>query len=88
MTRLQKVRVGLTGTAVLLFLSGCAVGPGTPLLAALKTEPGLVSTNVPSSQAFGPPVGAGVASGLINPHDRRATEAYLETLAPRQSPAR
>lgn len=83
MARFYKVRIGVSGAAVLGLLTGCAVGPGTPLLDALKTDPGKVSTNVPAPGTFGPPAGADVSYGLINPDERRATEEYLETLAPR-----
>ena len=80
MTRSFK---GLTGVALGLLLvpAGCAVGPGTPLVDALKTNPGPQSANVPPPKGYGPPIGTGVSSGLINPRDREATEAYLESLA-------
>jgi len=66
---------------LLLGLSSCAVGPGTPLLDALKTTPGEANGNVPPPKGYGPPAGTVESSGLINSKDREATEAYLESLA-------
>jgi len=84
--RLNRIFKRVTGgmTAALLALAaGCAVGPGTPLVDALKTEPGAHSANVPPPKGYGPPIGTGVSAGLINPQKRAATEAYLESLANR-----
>ncbi|GAB4576500.1 MAG: hypothetical protein Tsb0019_00110 [Roseibium sp.] len=77
----RRVLGGIFAAALLVPLGGCAVGPGTPLIDALKTEPGQGSANVPPPTGYGPPVGTGVSSGLINPTERRQTEAYLESLA-------
>lgn len=82
-TKNQKAGTVMALGALLLFATGCAVGPGTPLIDALKTNPGQGSTNVPPPKGYGPPVGVGQSSGLINPNDREATEAYLESLAAR-----
>ena len=64
-----------------LMLSACSVGPGTPLIVALKADKSRLNGNVPQPKGYGPPVNAGVSSGLINPEDRKKTEAYLESLA-------
>ncbi|MBN9670331.1 hypothetical protein [Roseibium aggregatum] len=64
-----------------LWLCSCAIGPGTPLVDALKANPGTVSSNVPPPKGYGSPVGGAEASGLINARDREATEAYLKSLA-------
>jgi hypothetical protein len=77
----RRVRDGIWTAGLLALLGGCAVGPGTPLLDALKTEPGQGSTNVQAPAGYGAPVGTGVSSGLINPAERRQTEAYLKSLA-------
>jgi len=70
------------GLTLLFGLSACAVGPGTPLVDALRTEPGHGSANVPAPEGYAATVYTGESSGLINPKEREATEAYLETLAP------
>jgi hypothetical protein len=77
------VRTGaLAGSVILaLGLSACAVGPGTPLIDALKTNPGKGSTNVPAPKGYGAVVNPGESSGLINPKERQATEEYLRSLA-------
>jgi hypothetical protein len=82
-TRNQKAGTVMALGALLLFEAGCAVGPGTPLIDALRTNPGQGSTNVPPPSGYGTPDGVGQSSGLINPDDREATEAYLESLATR-----
>ncbi|MBO6891367.1 MAG: hypothetical protein JJ866_05430 [Roseibium sp.] len=66
---------------VLLLPTGCAVGPGTPLVDALKGPPAHQKGNVPAPEGYGQPLYAGQSSGLINPQDREATEAYLDSLA-------
>ncbi len=71
----------ISWVALLFLLSACAVGPGTPLIDALKTEPGRGSSNVPPPKGYGPQITAGESTGLINPKERRATEAYLKSLA-------
>ncbi|WFE87830.1 hypothetical protein K1718_16875 [Roseibium porphyridii] len=68
-------------STLLLALASCAVGPGTPLVDALKTDPGPRNTNVPAPKGYGPIVNTGEPRGLINPEDRKQTEAYLESLA-------
>ncbi|GAB2187202.1 hypothetical protein LAB1_45120 [Roseibium sp. LAB1] len=64
-----------------LGLSACAVGPGTPLFDALKTNPGQGNGNVPAPKGYGAIANPGESSGLINPKERKETQAYLETLA-------
>lgn len=64
-----------------LTLTACSVGPGTPLIVALKADKSQLNGNVPKPRGYGPPINAGVSSGLINPEDRKETEAYLEALA-------
>jgi hypothetical protein len=66
---------------LLLGLSACAVGPGTPLLDAMKTPAGKGNGNVPSPKGYGVIVNPGESSGLINPEERKETQAYLESLA-------
>ena len=74
--------LALGGCLLLAFgLSACAVGPGTPLLDALKTEPRQGRGNVPAPKGYGAIVNPGESSGLINPKERQETQAYLETLA-------
>ncbi len=63
-----------------LALSACSVGPGTPLIVALKADKSQLNGNVPKPKGYGPPVNAGVSSGLINPEDREETATYLESL--------
>jgi hypothetical protein len=77
----RRVRDGVLTAGLLVLLGGCAVGPGTPLLDAMKTEPGRGSADVPAPAGYGAPVGTGNSSGLINPAERRQTEAYLKSLA-------
>ncbi|PVB63544.1 hypothetical protein DCO57_01755 [Labrenzia sp. 011] len=77
----MKVLVLICGLPLLLAPAGCAVGPGTPLIDALKTGPGKGSTSVSRPKGYGPTVYAGESSGLINPTERKATEEYLESLA-------
>ncbi|MHA7772553.1 hypothetical protein [Roseibium sp. M-1] len=67
--------------ALALGLSACAVGPGTPLIDALKTNPGKGNSNVPAPKGYGAPVNPGESSGLINPKERKETEDYLKSLA-------
>lgn len=81
MTRHQKVLVGVAWAAVLGLVAGCAVGPGTPLVDAMRTTPGKASANVPAPKGYGPPIGTVDSTGLINPREREATQAYLESLA-------
>lgn len=81
LTRYFKGMTGLAAGMFLIFLTGCAVGPGTPLVDALKNEQGVQSSNVPPPKGYGPPIGTRESAGLINPRDREATEAYLESLA-------
>ncbi|WP_428688404.1 hypothetical protein [Roseibium sp.] len=73
------VFVGILSSA--LSLASCAVGPGTPLIDALKTEPGQGSGNVPAPRGYSPTAYGGEPTGLINPKEREATEAYLKSLA-------
>ena len=79
----KPVRIGalLLGAALGLGLAACAVGPGTPLIDALKTNPGQGSTNVPAPKGYGATVYSGETSGLINPRQRKETEEYLRSLA-------
>ncbi|WP_299471072.1 hypothetical protein [uncultured Roseibium sp.] len=65
-------------------LSACGMGPGTPLIVALKRDQSQLTGNVPKPKGYGPPISTGTSSGLINPKDRKETEAYLESLAPKQ----
>ncbi|KZM48318.1 hypothetical protein [Labrenzia sp. OB1] len=81
MSIIRKVFAPACGLSLLFGLAACAVGPGTPLVDALKTNPGQGSTSVPAPKGYRPTVYAGEASGLINPRQREATEAYLESLA-------
>lgn len=78
---IRCVVVPVCSFCLLLSLSACAVGPGTPLLDALKTRPGQGSGNVPAPTGYGVPVYPAESTGLINPAHRAATEAYLESLA-------
>ncbi len=66
-----------------LLLAGpsCAVGPGTPLLDAVRTRPGQADTSVRPPEGYGSRLSAGESAGLINPEEREATEAYLKSLA-------
>ena len=80
-TRMDVMRIGAVGATCLLLVAGCAVGPGTPLIDAMKTNPGQGSGNVPPPKGYGPPIGTVNSSGLINPQERQATEAYLKSLA-------
>jgi len=81
MSKMQMVGIGVTWATCLALMAGCAVGPGTPLVDAMKTNPGQGSANVPAPKGYGPPIGTVDSSGLINPREREATEAYLESLA-------
>jgi hypothetical protein len=78
---MHRVFATICGICFLPLLSACAVGPGTPLVDALKSRPGNVNSNVPAPEGYGGAAYPGVSSGLINPDDRKATEAYLESLA-------
>lgn len=78
---MHKGFVTFCSISALFLLASCAVGPGTPLVDALKSQPGQLNTNVPAPDGYGAPAYPGVSSGLINPADRKATEAYLESLA-------
>ena len=80
MTGLFKMLSRGTGLAMLISVAGCTVGPGTPLVDALKSGSGAQSTNVPPPKGYGPPIGTRESSGLINPRDRQATEEYLRSL--------
>ncbi|POF27705.1 hypothetical protein [Roseibium marinum] len=81
MSILLKVFALACGLPLLFGLAACAVGPGTPLVDALQTKPGQGNTSVPGPKGYGPPIQAGETYGLINPKQREATEAYLESLA-------
>ncbi|MCX2722975.1 hypothetical protein [Roseibium salinum] len=78
---MRGVLVPVCSLALLLSLSACSVGPGTPLVDALKMRPGRGSANVPPPTGYGVPVYPAESTGLINPKQRAATEAYLESLA-------
>jgi hypothetical protein len=78
---MHRVFATICSICFLPFLSACTVGPGTPLVDALKSPPGQLNTNVPAPKGYGGPAYPGVSSGLINPEDRKVTEAYLESLA-------
>ncbi|WP_417709535.1 hypothetical protein [Roseibium aggregatum] len=47
----------------------------------MKTQPGRGNGNVPPPKGYGAIVNPGESSGLINPEERKETQAYLETLA-------
>ena len=64
-----------------LLLTACSVGPGTPLIVALKADKSQLNGNVAKPRGYGPPVHSGVSSGLINPEERQKTATYLESLA-------
>ncbi|WP_299813927.1 hypothetical protein [uncultured Roseibium sp.] len=81
MSIIHKVLAPACGLSLLFGLAACAVGPGTPLVDALRTSPGEGNTSVPAPKGYRPTVYAGETSGLINPKERVATEAYLESLA-------
>ncbi len=76
-------RIGaiLFSLVCLLAVSACSVGPGTPLIVAMKADKSQLNGNVPTPQGYGPPVNPGESRGLINPEDRKETAAYLESLA-------
>ncbi len=91
MHRFGRNTVSLTGmrtmcSAILLCftLTACGVGPGTPLIVALKRDKSQLDGNVPKPKGYDRPVSAGVSSGLINPADREETAEYLESLATSQ----
>jgi len=79
----NTLRIGtlLLSASLGLGLSACAVGPGTPLVDALRTNPGKGNSNVPAPKGYGAAVYAGDSSGLINPRERKETEDYLRSLA-------
>lgn len=81
MTRLGTVLCRLIGVGCVALVAGCAVGPGTPLLDAMKTNPGQGSADVPAPKGYGPPADLVEPSGLIDPREREATQTYLENLA-------
>ncbi|WP_428643126.1 hypothetical protein [Roseibium sp.] len=62
-------------------LAACAVGPGTPLVDALRTQPGHGSGNVPPPKGYARPAYAGESTGLINPEERQQTAEHLKSLA-------
>lgn len=78
---MRGVWLCLTAAVLMTGLSSCGVGPGTPLIDALKTPPGKGTGNVPAPEGYGPVGGTVESSGLVNPKERKATEAYLESLA-------
>lgn len=78
---LLRIGMLLLGASLGLGLSACAVGPGTPLIDALRTGPGKGSSNVPAPKGYGAPIDAEESSGLINPRERKETEEYLRSLA-------
>jgi hypothetical protein len=47
----------------------------------MKTGPGKGNGNVPRPEGYGAIVNPGESAGLINPEERKETQAYLETLA-------
>ncbi|WP_157139706.1 hypothetical protein [Roseibium aggregatum] len=47
----------------------------------MKTQPGRGNSNVPPPKGYGAIVNPGESYGLINPEERKETQAYLETLA-------
>lgn len=69
--------------AILLCLAvtACGVGPGTPLIVALKRDKSQLDGNVPKPKGYDRPVSSGESSGLINPSEREETAEYLESLA-------
>lgn len=70
------------GAILLCFaLTACGVGPGTPLIVALKRDKSQLDGNVPKPKGYDRPVTAGESSGLINPSERKETAEYLESLA-------
>ncbi len=72
----------VSGAILLCFvLTACGVGPGTPLIVALKRDKSQLDGNVPKPKGYDRPVNSGVSSGLINPDDRKETAEYLESLA-------
>lgn len=79
---MSVVSVTRGGSAFLLamVLASCSVGPGTPLLDAMRSDGRNSGGNVPAPTGYGQ-AGTGEASGLINPKDRKATADYLESLA-------
>lgn len=75
-----KVKAILSAVVLASGLAACAVGPGTPLVDALKSDRGPNSGNVPAPKGYGAYINAGESSGLVNPDEREATEKYLESL--------
>ena len=76
-----KLKATISAVLLASGLVACAVGPGTPLVDALKSGRGPNSANVPAPKGYGAYVNAGESSGLVNPEEREATEEYLESLA-------
>lgn len=71
----------IIGLSVLMTLSACAVGPGTPLIDAMQPDEQAKSGTVQPPEGYGPPSGTAEAQGLINTRQRKETEAYLKSLA-------
>ncbi|TYC63186.1 hypothetical protein FMN50_02250 [Rhodobacterales bacterium] len=71
----------LVGIGLLFSLVSCGVGPGTPLVDALRTPPGKGTGNVPAPTGYATQVGTIESSGLIDPKERKATQEYLKSLA-------
>ena len=76
-----RVKKAFCGILLVLSVSACGVGPGTPLIVALKADRSQMDGNVPAPKGYGPQGPPGVSSGLINPEDRKKTAEYLESLA-------
>lgn len=62
-------------------LTGCAVGPGTPLMEALNPVEATRTGTVQPPKGYGPPMSTQEASGLINTRDRAETAEFLKSLA-------
>ncbi|MCV0429904.1 MAG: hypothetical protein K5905_31100, partial [Roseibium sp.] len=71
----------ICGLLLVFSLGACAVGPGTPLVDAVRSDRGPTSSNVPVPEGYGLSGYPGKSSGLINPEEREATQVYLESLA-------
>ncbi|GAA0781871.1 hypothetical protein E1180_21495 [Roseibium denhamense] len=61
--------------------AGCAVGPGTPLVDAMKADRTPGYTNVQPPKGYGVPAYQLESHGLINPKERAETAAYLERIS-------